>query len=317
MSWKRTVRVLAPTVLAVAGMLFLGAAPAFATFHLMQVREVYPGSESAPESEYVELQMWASGQNLVEGHVLRSYGTAGNVTGTSSFTHDVTGSANQSTLLLATPQAEAQFGVAGDAPLASGALSPAGGAVCWEAIDCVSWGSFSGTLPSPAGSPASAGGIPDGMALRRSISAGCPTALDPLDDSDSSAADFGVIFPLPRPNSVPPSEQPCVAGGGGAGSAGGGGGGGPGSGTAGAIDTILRRHPSRRTHDDTPTFRFAATEAGARFECKLDRKPFRRCRSPLTTKPLAPGRHRFQVRARTDNEVDPTPAAWSFRVLPR
>ena len=41
----------------------------------------------------------------------------------------------------------------------------AGGAVCWENIDCVSWGSFTGaaSLPSPPGTPAAA--IPTGSAL--------------------------------------------------------------------------------------------------------------------------------------------------------
>ncbi|HET7454874.1 MAG TPA: hypothetical protein VFJ76_05080 [Solirubrobacterales bacterium] len=289
----------------------------------MQVRGVYPGSVAAPDSEYVELQMWASGQNLVAGHVLRSYDASGNVTGTSTFADDVAGAANQSTLLLATPQAEAQFGVAADAPLTAGGLSPSGGAVCWETIDCVSWGSFSAALPSPAGTPAT--GIPEGMALRRSITPGCATLLDPADDSDNSAADFAVVSPLPRPNSVPPTESSCGAGGGGgsaggtgSGSGGGGGGSaGSGSGPNGTVETFLRHKPPRHTHDRTPTFRFAAAAGGASFECKLDGKPYRSCRSPFTTRPLKSGRHRFVVRARSGGELDPTPASWRFRVLPR
>lgn len=315
MSRRRGARAVALAALVAAGVLSWGAASASATFHLMQIREVYPGSVAAPEAKYVELQMWSAGQNLVQGHVLRSYDGTGGVTGTSTFAHDVAGSANQSTLLLATPQAESQFGVAGDASLAPGSLSPAGGAVCWEAIDCVSWGSFSGNLPSPAGSPASPGGIPDGMALRRSIARGCATLLDPADDNDESAADFQVAFPLPRPNSVPPTEQTCAAGGAGPG-AGGANGGGPSGGGTGNLDTALRRHPARRTHDRTPTFRFASSRPGASFECKLDHGAFRRCRSPFTSKRLTPGRHRFQVRARSGGAVDPTPASWAFRVLP-
>ena len=289
--------------------LALGAAPASATFHLMMVREVYPGSAAAPEAEYVELQMWQSGQNLVAGHVLRSYDATGTVTGTSTFPTDVPHAADQSTLLLATPQAEAQFGVAADAPLSpAGQLSPSGGAVCWETIDCVSWGSFSGSLPSPAGSPAAPAGIPDGMALRRSVARGCPTLLDPEDDRNSSAADFEVVFPFPRPNSVTPSEHPCE-----------GGGNGPGGGSQAGGNppqTLLRGKPPRRTRDRTPTFRFSADERGASFQCSLDRRPFRRCRSPHTTKPLNPGRHLFRVRARDrQGELDPTPAAYRFRVL--
>lgn len=302
-------------------LLTLGVAPASATFHLMQIREIYPGSAAAPEADYVELQMWASGQNHVEGHVLRSYDAAGNVTATATFAHDVAGSANQSTLLLATPQAEAQFGVVADAPLAAG-LSPAGGAVCWEAIDCVSWGSFSGTLPSPAGTPAASSGILDGMALRHSISRGCATLLEPIDDNDNSAEDFAAVSPLPRPNSLPPTEQPCGSSGSGGGSGGSGGGAGGGAGGAGggagadgSLETFLRHKPSRRTHDSSPTFRFAASDDGARFECKLDGKRYRGCRSPFTTRPLRPGKHRFLVRARSGDEVDPTPASWRFRVL--
>lgn len=297
---------------AVAGcLLAFGAAPAFATFHLMQVREVYPGSAASPEAEYVELQMWRSGQNLVGGHVLRSYDAAGNVVGTSTFPSNVADGENQSTLLLATPQAEAQFGVAADASLSpAGQLSPASGAVCWEAIDCVSWGGFGGTLPSPAGTPAAGSGIPDGMALRRSITRGCPTALDPEDDRDNSAADFAVVFPSPRPNSVPPTESPCASPGSVGGSA-------PQPGQ-GAPDTLLKGKPGKRGADRTPTFRFRSDEAGARFECRLDRRRFRACRSPFTAKTLSFGAHRFQVRARdSEGRVDPTPASFRFRVVRR
>lgn len=110
-----------------------------ATFHLIQVREVYPGSALQPDAEYVELQMYAGGQNHVKGHTLRAYDATGAVAGTSTFAADVPGGANQSTILLATPAAATQFGVTPDAALASpGALSPAGGAVCWEGLDCVS-----------------------------------------------------------------------------------------------------------------------------------------------------------------------------------
>lgn len=294
------------------------AAPALATFHLMQIREIYPGSAAAPEAEYVELQMWASGQNHVEGHVLGSYDASGAVIGTSTFPHDVPNGANQSTLLLATPQAEAQFGVVADASLEPGSLSPAGGAVCWESIDCVAWGSFSGTLPSPAGAPAAPAGIPDGMALRRSIASGCATLLDPADDSNESNAEFQAVSPLSRPNSVAPTERSCSTGaesGTGVGT-GGGSGSGSGAGPASGIETTLRGKPARRTHNRTPTFRFTASDPGAGFECKVDRKAYRRCRSPFTAKPLAAGRHRFLVRARSGGAVDPTPASWRFRVLP-
>ncbi len=215
-------------------------------------------------------------------------------------------------MVLATPEAEAAFGIVADGPLSpSGQLSPIGGAVCWETIDCVSWGNFSGSLPSPAGEPAAPGGIPDGMALRRSIDADCPTALDPEDDRDNSAADFALVFPAPRPNSVVPTEHSCAGSGGGGGAAGGAYG--PSQGTP---QTALRGKPPKRTEDRTPTFRFGADEAKARFQCKIDKAAYKACRSPFTSKKLSFGAHSFKVRAvDSGGRVDPSPASYRFRVV--
>jgi hypothetical protein len=255
--------------------------------------------------------MWAAGQNHVGGHVLHTYDAAGVETSHDVFAQDLAGEANQSTMVLATPEAEAQFGFRGDAaiaplaPLPAGALNPTGGAVCWEEIDCVSWGNFAGPAHStPTGSPAAPAGIPDGMALRRTIAAGCPTLLESTDDTDNSAADFLPVFPGPRPNSVAPSEHACEA-----------------EGTKpghGSPQTKLRKVPPKKSHDRTPTFRFAAAGSGSAFECALDRHHFRLCRSPLTTKPLSPGRHVFKVRAlSTSGAQDPSPATYAFRILPK
>jgi hypothetical protein len=289
-------------------------APAGATFHEMWIREVYTGSLLQPESQYVELQMWSAGQNHVEGHVLKTYDASGNVTSPTPFPSDVPNGANQSTILLATPAAEAEFGLAADTGLAVGKIESAGGAVCWETLDCVSWGNFSGSLPSPAGSPAPA--ISSGMALRRTIAPLCPTALDGGDDHNNSAADFSIVFPAPRPNSVAPSEQTC--GGGESGSGAGRGGDDGDAGRKGAPQTTLRRKPGKQTHDHTPTFRFNSNEAGSTFQCKVDGKPFKGCRSPFTTKQLSFGPHSFKVRARDNSgRLDPSPASYSFKVLPR
>jgi hypothetical protein len=274
----------------------------------MSIRELYPGSVAEPNAEYVELQMWNQGQNLVGGHVLHTYSSTGAQTDT-LLPSDVANGANQSTILIATPQATTQFGVNADAALSSsGQLDPSGGAVCWESLDCVSWGSFSHSLPNPAGSPAPA--IPDGMALRRTIAPGCPTLLEPTDDRNNSAQDFSAVFPNPKPNSVAPSEHACASGGGV------GGGGGPGGGGRNAPQTLLKHKPGRRTRDRTPTLRFAADETGVSFQCKLDHGRFRACHSPFTTKRLSPGRHTFAVRARDDSgHLDSSPVSYTFRVL--
>jgi hypothetical protein len=285
-------------------------ASAPATFHEMSIREVYAGS---PESQYVELQMWSAGQNFVDGHMLRIYNASGGVTSTNTFSSDVPNGANQSTILLATPAAEAEFGVTADTALAAKSLDPNGGAVCWESLDCVSWGGFSGfagPAPSPTGTPAPA--ILAGMALRRTIAPGCATLLEPTDDHDNSAADFAAVFPAPRPNSVAPSERRCP----GSSESGFGSGGSGGSNQKGAPQTTLRGKPGKKIRDRTPTFRFASNEPGSTFQCKLDGKAFRSCRSPFTTKPLSLGKHTFKVRTRDDSgKLDPSPASYAFKIV--
>jgi hypothetical protein len=312
-------------LLALAGalvVLALAAAQASATFHLVKIREIYPGSSASPDAEYVELQMYAPGQNLVGGHSIDFLDAAGAKVGSATFGADVAGGANQSTVLAATPAAESQLGVAADAGMPAGLLDPAGGAVCWEAIDCAAWGSFAGSTLSPTGSPADPLGIPDGMALRRTIAPGCATLLEATDDSDDSATDFADVFPAPRPNSVAPSEHTCSAqgpAGTGYPAPGSGAGGGPAGGGGSAArrppQTTIRRRPHRVTRDRTPTFRFSSNRPRSRFLCRLDRGRFRRCRSPFTARRLRPGRHVFRVKARAPGgATDRSPAVWRFRV---
>lgn len=309
-------RLFAVTLLGVASIAALAASSAFATFHEMSIREVYP----AGDSSYVELQMWASGQNLVGGHHLVAYDATGTVTDNFKFAANVANGANQSTIVVGDTNYSVLFD---EMPLPDETepsldLSPAGGAICWtegSPPDCISWGDFgaASSLPSPTGSPVAPDGVPAGMALRRSIDAGCPTLLEPTDDHDNSAGDFSVVFPAPRPNSVPPSERACARSGGGQQAEGGGNGGGD---QRGAPQTTLRRKPAKRSQDRTPTFRFGADESGSSFQCKLDGKPFRSCRSPFTTKQLAPGAHIFKVRARDDSgKLDPSPASYRFKVV--
>jgi hypothetical protein len=307
-------RPFAATILAVASVAALTASPALATFHEMSIREVYP----AADSSYVELQMWAGGQNFVSGHHLVIYDSVGKVAENFKFAANVASGANQATIVVGDTSYPLTFDEMPppDETDPSLDLSPAGGAACWSEgspPDCVSWGNFSGgALPSATGSPAAPGGVPSGMALRRSIDPGCPTFLEPTDDHDNSAADFSVDFPAPRPNSVMPSESACSRSGGGQQAEGNGGE----ASQRGAPQTTLRSRPPKKTPDRTPTFRFASDEPGSTFQCKLDGKPFRSCRSPFTSKPLALGRHIFRVRARDDSgKLDPSPAFYGFKVI--
>ena len=77
-----------------------------------------------------------------------------------------------------------------------------------------------------------------------------------------------------------------------------------------------RRKPAKKSHDRTPTFRFSSDMAGATFECKLDGRPFKACRSPFTARRLCFGHHTFRVRAVLgDGDLVDAPRRFAFQVL--
>lgn len=62
-------------------------------------------------------------------------------------------------------------------------------------------------------------------------------------------------------------------------------------------------------------FAFDSDQPGTRFECRVDRGPFRPCRSPQRYRSLKPGRDLFEVRAVSRSGLaDPTPATWRFTI---
>jgi hypothetical protein len=83
-------------------------------------------------------------------------------------------------------------------------------------------------------------------------------------------------------------------------------------------ETSITKSPRRETKRRTATFRFQSNEPGSTFACRLDRRAFGACESPVTYRRLQPGRHRFRVVA-TDlaANADPSPAQARFRVLRR
>jgi len=83
------------------------------------------------------------------------------------------------------------------------------------------------------------------------------------------------------------------------------------------LDTTIPGHPGARTRDRTPTFRFRSSQPGATFQCKLDRGPFKACRSPFTTAKLSYGVHALRVRSLLAGAVDDTPARLAFKVVRR
>ncbi|HET7484923.1 MAG TPA: NosD domain-containing protein [Solirubrobacterales bacterium] len=104
---------------------------------------------------------------------------------------------------------------------------------------------------------------------------------------------------------------PKTEGGGGSG-----GGGGSSSKDKTPPQTKIVKGPKAKTHATTVKFKFSSSEAGSTFECKLDKQPFKPCRSPKKYKKLKPGKHVFKVWAIDKaGNVDPTPAKKKFKIL--
>lgn len=80
--------------------------------------------------------------------------------------------------------------------------------------------------------------------------------------------------------------------------------------------TQITKGPKKKGTSSTVKFVFRSSVPGSRFRCKLDKKPFRGCRSPKLYRELKPGPHVFKVRAITaDGTRDRTPAVWKFTIL--
>ncbi len=83
-----------------------------------------------------------------------------------------------------------------------------------------------------------------------------------------------------------------------------------------APETTIIKGPRGRSHKRTAKFKFVSSEPNSTFQCKLDKKPFKRCRSPKKYKRLKPGKHVFKVRAiDAAGNIDKTPAKRKFRVV--
>lgn len=278
---------LALPFLAAVVALLVAAPQAGATFHLVSIREVHPGSAAAPQSSYVELQMYSGGQNFVKGHAVKLYNAAGGTIGSFAFGANLPGEgASQQTMLVGDDGVQAAFGVTPDLVDSGFNVPAAGGAACWaETVDCVSWGSFVGSTPSASGTPANGSAIPDGMAIRRKISGGtCTNLLDGADDSNDSATDFADATPSPVSYATVPSSMSCTP-------------------VSPPPTAVIDTKPAKATMDTAAAFSFHSNPAGAGFECRLDSEAFADCDSGSATYagPLSEKSHTFQVRASNAN----------------
>ncbi len=82
--------------------------------------------------------------------------------------------------------------------------------------------------------------------------------------------------------------------------------------------TTITAGPKGPTRKRRARFVFTSREPGSAFQCRLDQKPWRLCRSPRTYRRLKAGRHYFSVKA-TDSggNTDLSPVGRSFRILER
>ena len=175
-------------------------ARASATFHLMRIVEIFPGTTSAASAQYVMLQMYSPGQNLVGGHSVKVFDADGTVLGMFTFAATVANGANRATILIATPNADTLFGITSDLTM-SPVVQPAGGAVCWDVVNCVAWGSFNAptSLPSFATVTTVTDALSLGMALHRD-----------LVGSTGAATDFVLAPPAPKNNAGQTGTLACV-----------------------------------------------------------------------------------------------------------
>ena len=271
--------------------------PALATFHLVMIDEVYAGSAAQPQSSYVELQMYDSGQNFVNNHSVVLYDATGGTIGTFTFPADLPGDgANQQTMLIGDGGVEAAFGVKPDLVSSAFNVPAAGGAACWAELDCVSWGNFTGSTSPPSGVPADPAGIPSGTSIVRRISGGtCANLLDENDDSNDSDGDFANAIPSPQSYATVPTPPTC-------------------SPPAPTPVVTIDQKPPASTSSTSATFEFHASPVASGFECRLDAGAYAPCNAGSISYagPLGEGLHSFRVRGTNENGTGSTaPYNWA------
>ena len=180
----------------------LAPAPLLATYHDIKVVQVFGGSEANPNAQYVMLQMFSAGQNLVGGKSARVYNGDGSVAATFTFPSNVANGADQATLLIGTSQAAALFGVPMDLVISPVTTTGQGFKVCWEPTpfpsSCLAVGLY--TADAAAGAPSKMGDLA-GLALTRRLDiCGGAATLDACDDTTDSAGDFIATLPSPKNN---------------------------------------------------------------------------------------------------------------------
>ncbi|HEU4759062.1 MAG TPA: hypothetical protein VFT91_03675 [Dehalococcoidia bacterium] len=196
--------------------------PADAAFHLMRIYRVMGGTGGATSMQYVELRMTTDGQNLVSGHQLCFYNTAGTLTATFTFAGNTGDTFGFNDSILVGSQAfkddtsvvdpDFVFVATGDPtpdtvdPMNNPVLNPVpapGGRVvfgtpvgmtpCGSVVDSVAYGGYTGSQPMIFGTP-------DDETL--------PTT-DTCDDPPDDPGAFACALTFTAALNCPPSQVGC------------------------------------------------------------------------------------------------------------
>jgi cysteine-rich repeat protein len=177
--------------------LSLAPLSAFASGESIKVAELFPGTMLDPSAQYIMLRSAADEQGALAGQsvtIRDSYGTETTYT----FNEDLSNGNSQARILLATPSAEAFFGIQADIEI-DPVLDIYGGSVCFGTFDCVAWNwYYEGPLDN---SSAYYDYLYQSQALTRDISrSGDAFLLELEDDTNDSSVDFVLAYPRPVNN---------------------------------------------------------------------------------------------------------------------
>ncbi|HVR73642.1 MAG TPA: hypothetical protein VMT52_04895 [Planctomycetota bacterium] len=190
-------KTLSLAILAVLFMFF--SSPAWADFHIMRIREVMAQYGGDPSLQFVELEMFAAGQNRVQGHSVIFQDSSGKETGRATFGAQVSASANGSSILVATEAFGTAFNVTPDLILPEGIMSPFSGRVCFDVIDCVAYGAYTG---SNAGYGTPAPGFPVNGLQSLNLRPNPPFVTN-------NSLDYAFAAPTPRRNNGSTGTAPA------------------------------------------------------------------------------------------------------------
>lgn len=184
----RMQRVLSAGVIAA---FLVNAAPVLAPYHVLVIEEIFFGSAEAPNAQYVMLRTLAGFQVFVDNQKISVQAADGAAAAEFGEFDALTNPRLESgvAILMGTPEAEDLFGVTMD-KVTSGRLVSPDGRICFgefagSPVDCVAYGTYTGTDPGAA-SPAPPPVL--GMALMR------------VGNTNNDTNDFRVAGPCPQNN---------------------------------------------------------------------------------------------------------------------